>query len=81
MPIVQLSCPETGWPIDLGEVPPGAHIAGGLWWSMPITCPHCGKEHPFASREFILALEALYHSPDASRVLVDREAGSITSLP
>jgi hypothetical protein len=70
MAMVQLKCPETGKPIYLGEVPPDAHIAASLW-SRPITCPHCGANHPWTSGHFALAMKALHDSPGATRVLVD----------
>lgn len=75
--MVQLKCPETGKLVDLGDVPPEAHIALSLW-SMPVACPHCGKNHPWSSGHFARAMKALHDSPGATRVLV---GDSVIALP
>ena len=77
MAIVQLTCPETGKPVDILEVPAGAFQAAVLS-STEIPCPHCGKNHLWTSGDLGLAMRALHDSPEASRVLV--EAGSATAL-
>jgi len=74
---VQLTCPETGKPVDILEVPAGAFQAAVLS-STEIPCPHCGKNHLWTSGDLGLAMRALHDSPEASRVLV--EAGSATAL-
>jgi hypothetical protein len=76
--MVQLKCTETGKLVDLGDVPPEAHIALSLW-SRPVACPHCGKEHSWTSGQLGLAMETLRRSPDATRVLV--EDGSAIAFP
>src|SRR4051812_32480232 len=76
MAIVQLTCPETGKPVDILEVPAGAFQSAVLS-SPEIPCPHCGKNHLWASGDLGLAMRALHDSPEASRVL--DEAGSATA--
>jgi hypothetical protein len=76
--MVQLKCPETVKLVDLGDVPPEAHLARSLW-SRPVACPHCGKKHSWTSWQLGLAMETLRRSPEATRVLV--EDGSATALP
>ena len=78
MAMVQLKCPETGKLVNIGDVPPEAGIALSLW-SRPVACPHCGKEHPWSSGHFALAMKTLHNSPDATRVVV--EGDSATALP
>jgi endogenous inhibitor of DNA gyrase (YacG/DUF329 family) len=73
MPMVQVKCPETGRPVDIGDVPREANIALSLW-SRPIACPHCGKDHPWSSGHFGLAMKTLHDFPDATRVLVDGDS-------
>ena len=75
---VQLNCPETGNPIDLGDVPPDANLALALY-ATEIPCPHCGRKHRWTSGHDTLILRTLQASPEASRVLV--EAESATALP
>jgi hypothetical protein len=77
MAIVQLTCPETGKPVDILEVPAGAFQAAVLS-STEIPCPHCGKNHLWTSGDLGLAMRAPHDSPEASRVLV--EAGSAMAL-
>jgi hypothetical protein len=77
MAMAQLTCPETGKPVDILEVPAGAFQAAVLS-STEIPCPHCGKNHLWTSGDLGLAMRALHDSPEASRVLV--EAGSATAL-
>jgi hypothetical protein len=76
--MVQLMCPETGKPLDIGDVPPGAFQAAVLS-STEIPCPHCGKNHLWTSGHLGVAMQALHDSPKASHVLV--EGGSATALP
>jgi endogenous inhibitor of DNA gyrase (YacG/DUF329 family) len=78
MAIVQLKCPETGNPIDLGDVAPNANLAAALY-ATEIPCPHCGKKHRWTSGHDALVLRTLQASPEASRVLVEGE--SATALP
>jgi hypothetical protein len=54
--MVQLRCPETGKPMDLGDVPPDAVLAAVLY-SKEIPCPHCGKAHPWTSWHDALVLK------------------------
>lgn len=45
---VQLMCPETGKPVDIGE------FQAAVLSSTEITCPHCGKNHsPKASHVLV----------------------------
>jgi hypothetical protein len=78
MAMVQLKCPETGKPVDVVDVPPGAAMGGALSVT-EIACPHCGKNHLWSSGHLGLAMRALNDFPEASRVLVDD--GSATALP
>jgi hypothetical protein len=78
MAMVQLMCPKTGKPVDVGDVPPGAFQAAVLSVT-EIACPHCGKNHLWSSGQLGLAMRALHESPEAGRVLV--EGGSATALP
>src|SRR5438045_1369907 len=66
MAIVQLTCPETGKPVNILEVPAGAFQAAVLS-STEIPCPHCGKNHLWTSGDLGLAMRALHDSPEASR--------------
>src|SRR4051812_41362303 len=54
MAIVQLTCPETGKPVDILEVPAGAFQAAVLS-STEIPCPHCGKTHLWTSGDLGLS--------------------------
>jgi hypothetical protein len=73
--MVQLKCPETGKPVDILEVPPGALMA--LSYTVTeVTCPQCGKNHPWSSGYMGLAMQALHSSPEASRILVDGESAT-----
>jgi endogenous inhibitor of DNA gyrase (YacG/DUF329 family) len=75
MAMLQLKCPETGKPVDLGDVPPEANIALSLW-AREVPCPHCGGKHVWASGQLGLAMQALHAAPDASRVLIDGDHAS-----
>jgi endogenous inhibitor of DNA gyrase (YacG/DUF329 family) len=77
MAMVQLKCPETGKPVELGEISPDAYQALSAW-SRPVPCPYCGKVHAWTSGDLRSAMIALQSSPDATRVLLDR--GSATAL-
>jgi endogenous inhibitor of DNA gyrase (YacG/DUF329 family) len=70
MAILQLKCPETAKPVDLGDVSPDAKIALSLW-STEVPCLHCGGTHVWTSGHLGLAMQALHASPDATRVLID----------
>ena len=76
--MVQLICPETGKPVDVVDVPPGAFQAAVLSVT-EIRCPHCGKNHQWGSGPLGLAMRALQNSPEASRVIVKH--GSATAFP
>jgi hypothetical protein len=76
--MVQLMCPETRKPVDVGDVPPGAFQAAVLSVT-EIPCPYCGKTHLWSSGQLGLAMRALHDSPDARRVLV--QGGSATAFP
>jgi hypothetical protein len=78
MAMVQLKCPETGKPVDIVDVPPGAALGGALSVT-EIACPHCGKNHLWASGHLGLAMQALNDSPEAGRVLI--EGDSATAFP
>jgi hypothetical protein len=78
MAMVQLECPETGDPVDVGDVPPEAFQAAVISVT-EIPCPHCGGKHLWSSGHLGLAMRALHDSPGASRVLVD--GGSATAFP
>jgi hypothetical protein len=73
MAMVQLACPETGKPVDILDVPPGAYQGAALTVS-EISCPHCGKNHLWSSGHLALAMRALHDSPKASRVLVEGDS-------
>jgi hypothetical protein len=60
---VQLTCPETGKPVDILEVPAGAFQAAVLS-STEIPCPHSGKNHRWTSGDLGLAMRALHDSPE-----------------
>ena len=72
MAMLQLKCPNTGEPVDVGECSPDAVMALALW-STTLACPHCGEDHPWTSGHVGIAMQALQRSPDASRVLVDHD--------
>jgi hypothetical protein len=76
---VQLTCPETGKPVDILEVPAGAFQAAVLS-STEIPCPHSGKNHRWTSGDLGLAMRALHDSPEASRVLVEGGLGNGSSI-
>jgi hypothetical protein len=78
MAMIQLKCPETGKPLDIGDVPPDALMALSLS-SRPIACPHCGKDHPWSSGHLGVAMQAIHRSPEASRVLVVNAADGVTA--
>jgi hypothetical protein len=75
MAMLQLKCPTTGRPVDLGDVPPDANIALSLW-SREVPCPHCGGKHVWTSGHLALGMQALHASPDATRVLIDGDHAS-----
>jgi hypothetical protein len=72
MAMIQLKCPHTGEPVDMGECSPDATMALELW-SRPVACPHCGEDHPWTSGHLGIAIQALHSSPGASRILVDHD--------
>jgi endogenous inhibitor of DNA gyrase (YacG/DUF329 family) len=81
MAMLQLKCPETGKPIDLRDArPPRPNTLynTGLWIE-EIPCPHCGETHRWTKSQWVSAKEALRDSPDAARVLIDRN--SVSTLP
>jgi hypothetical protein len=78
MAMVQLRCPETGKPMDLGDVSPHAAQAAVLY-SKEIPCRNCGKKHLWTNGHDALVLKTLQASPEASRVLV--EGYSAAALP
>jgi len=82
MAVLLFKCPETGTPVDLGEVSPEAHLALSLW-SRPTSCPHCGNDHRWTSAHLRLAMQALQDSPQSSRVLIDDalDRVEVTALP
>jgi hypothetical protein len=75
MAMLQLKCPETGKPVDIREHQPdwGVKAHG---FSRLVPCPHCGKSHAWTSHDEGLAHDALQHSPDTTRVLVEGEKDS-----
>jgi hypothetical protein len=70
--MLQLKCPKTGRPVDIGEYSPDGVVALAVW-SRPLACPHCGEDHPWTSGHLGIAMQALHRSPGASRVLVDHD--------
>ena len=80
MAMVQLKCPQTGKPVNIGDVSPDVAFREMTadMRVQGIPCPHCGEDHRWSSSHFALAMEALRNSPEASRVLVD--GGSATAL-
>jgi endogenous inhibitor of DNA gyrase (YacG/DUF329 family) len=72
MAMVQLECPETGKPIDIGDVPPErAHLPMALVMKVEeVPCPHCGKGHRWSSSHVSQAMIVLRDSPAATRILV-----------
>lgn len=83
--MVQLKCPETGKPVDIGEVTRDTRDGGpfrgeaDVYGARPVPCPHCGNDHPWSANRIGLALLALQGSPEASRVLVDSESATALS--
>lgn len=79
---VQLKCPATGKPIDLGEYWSGMGITADAF-SRTIPCPHCGGRHTWTSSYRGQAIMALQDSPHASRVLVEitQDGFTATALP
>jgi hypothetical protein len=79
---VQLKCPETGEPIDIRDLEPGAGTKA-YGFSRPVACPHCGNEHAWTSGHLGEAEVALHNSPDATCVLVEgtRDGITATALP
>jgi hypothetical protein len=75
MAMLQLRCPETEKPVELGDVPPDAKIALSLW-SREVPCPHCGRTHVWTSGHLGLAMQALHTSPHATRVVIDGDRAS-----
>jgi endogenous inhibitor of DNA gyrase (YacG/DUF329 family) len=84
MAMVQVKCPETGKPIDIGDVPPEyADVPMATVATIrEIRCPQCGKGHIWSSAHVGQAMIALRDSPDATRVLVDatQDGPSATAL-
>jgi len=82
MAMVQLECPETGKPIDIGEVQPDTVFAA-VHGSRPLICPNCGKDHAWTTTDMGQAQIALERSPEAGRVLVRRANGGVsaTAIP
>ena len=76
--MVQLECPETGKPIDIGEVRPDTVFAA-VRFSRPLLCPHCGEDHAWTNTDMGQALQAIQRSPEASRVLVRRADDGISA--
>src|SRR3954454_2514911 len=51
MALVQLKCPETGEPVDIGDVSPRIALMPqeASLWVREIPCPHCGDTHRWSS--------------------------------
>lgn len=85
MAMVQLKCPETGKPIDIGDAPPERlnMPTASAKTSREIPCPHCGKGHIWTSSHLAHALMAFRDTPDATRLLVEttQDGPSATALP
>jgi endogenous inhibitor of DNA gyrase (YacG/DUF329 family) len=82
MAMIHLKCPETGEPVDIGDLSPRVALLRTHSLALRvqlIPCPHCGDAHPWSSSEWVSASEALADSPDATQVLV--EGNSATALP
>jgi endogenous inhibitor of DNA gyrase (YacG/DUF329 family) len=81
MAMVQLECPETGKPIDIGNVSPEyADVPmAAVMQQREIPCPHCGKRHIWSSSHMGQAMIALRDSPEATRVLVEATQDDITA--
>ena len=84
MVTLQLKCPTSGRPVKIrdGNFPTSGVVSLSVW-ATEIACPHCSKSHRWTSTGFAIAMEALHHSPDATRVLVDEAAdgATATALP
>jgi hypothetical protein len=81
MAMIQLKCPDTGEPVDIGDLSPRIALLRRhtlALWVRETPCRHCGETHPWSSSDWIRASEALADSPDATRVLV--ESDSATAL-
>ena len=81
MAMVQLKCPETGKPIDIGDAPPErANMpTAAVHSTREVPCPHCAKRHIWSSSHMGHAMIALSDSPDATRVLVEATQDGITA--
>lgn len=82
MAMVQLRCPETGEPIDIGVYEPGGPVTLDHF-SKAIPCPYCGHDHQWTSSDRAFALRALRNSPRSRRVLVEHtpDGGEVTAFP
>jgi endogenous inhibitor of DNA gyrase (YacG/DUF329 family) len=79
--IVQLECPETGKPVDIGDVSPEVALmpTAAVLAVTEIPCPHCGAGHPWSSGHWVRAMNALRDSPEATRILVEGDSASALS--
>jgi len=50
MAIVQIKCPETGKPVDVWRYQRGGIVQANIFQKL-VSCPHCGKEHPWSSHD------------------------------
>jgi endogenous inhibitor of DNA gyrase (YacG/DUF329 family) len=80
MVTLQLTCPTSGKPVHIrdGNFSTNGIVSANLWVTQ-IACPHCGESHRWSSSGFAMAMDALHHSPDATRVLVDEAADVVTA--
>ena len=75
MAMLQLKCPDTGRPVDLRDAPPDANIALSASSRRSRVFTAAGKNR-WTSGHLGLAIQALYASPDVTRVLIDGEYAS-----
>jgi endogenous inhibitor of DNA gyrase (YacG/DUF329 family) len=83
MAMIQLKCPRTGEPVDIGDLSPRVASIRRRSLALRLTripCPHCGDAHMWTSSDWVRGSEALADSPDAARVFVDVDDHSATAL-
>ena len=79
MAMLQLKCPKSGEPIDVGDISPPRHNAYTTALTVSeLPCPHCGQTHLWTSSDWVRASQSLRDSPGAARILIDGD--SVTAL-